>query len=147
MSDSGLTFRDGKLQPTGTDAIYRIEGESVTVVASGTHLEQPNSLLYVGDTLWCASFSGNKLRQLNLQGEIVATVSLPGGTLDGIVPLPDGQLVVSSWETRSLYVGSLERGFRLLRDNLPAPADIGVDTVRDRLLIPLFLNRRTSVRR
>lgn len=140
VSDSGLEFRDGQLLPTGTDAIYRLDGERVSVVASGKHLEQPNGLLYMDGTLWCASFSSNKLRQLSLQGEVLTTIAMPGGALDGIVTLPDGQMVVSSWEAQSLFVGSPSKGFGLLRKHLAAPADIGFDAGRNRLLIPLFLN-------
>ena len=140
VSDSGLEFRDGKLQPTGSDTIYRIDGDKVSIVATGKQLEQPNGLQYADGKLLCASFASNKLRLLSITGEVLATVTLPGGTLDGIVALPDGQFVVSSWEKQSLYVGSFAQGFTLLRSNLAAPADIGVDPDRNRLLVPLFLN-------
>jgi sugar lactone lactonase YvrE len=140
VSDSGLDFRNGKPEPTGTDAIYRLDGERVSIVAQGKHLEQPNGLLYIDGFLLCASFASNKLQKLSLEGEVIATSTVPGGALDGLVALPDGQIVVSSWETQSLYVGDMTRGFKVLAQNLTAPADIGVDVSRNRLLIPMFLD-------
>ena len=60
---------------------------------------------------------------------------LPGLRLDGIVVV-DGGLLISDWDTETVYLlrdnGSLSAVVR----NVQSPADIGIDRARGRLLIP-----------
>src|SRR5690606_2519415 len=64
VSDSGLKLEQGQLTSSGTDAIYRIEGTRVSVLARGPQLKQPNGLLYLDGGLLSVSFASNELMQL-----------------------------------------------------------------------------------
>ena len=70
-------------------------------------------------------------------GDSARTVIRNGkGKLDGIEVLPNGALMFSSWADSSIHVleGTKER--QIIRD-VPVPADIGYDTKRNRVAIPL----------
>ena len=74
--------------------------------------------------------------------EIVMTCKpgqkLPKGQLDGIEALPGGDYLVSSWEGSAVYRGKPGGEWKPVAEGVKAPADIGVDSKRGWLLIPLF---------
>lgn len=63
---------------------------------------------------------------------------------DGVEVLGDGRIIASTWADSSVDVvaGS---GVERLIGGVPSPADIGVDTKRHRVLIPVFLENRVEV--
>jgi hypothetical protein len=63
---------------------------------------------------------------------------LPGAAPRGLVALPDGTFVISSESAGSIYRGYRDGPFQPIIADLEAPADIGYDTRRQRLLIPLL---------
>jgi hypothetical protein len=71
---------------------------------------------------------------------------LPAGQLDGVVRAGDGSLLVSSWEGGAIYRVARAGEVSTLIDGLEAPADIGWDAQRDRVLIPLFMADAVEVR-
>jgi hypothetical protein len=139
-SDSGLG--EGYVGNAG-DAVYRITLDgAVTPLVQSTRLGQPNGIACTERGLYVASFARGELHTLSWDGALRATATLPKGALDGIA-LFDGRLYVTSWEARGVFVGpaDLEGGsadVELLVGDLDAPADVGVDTRRRTLLIPLF---------
>jgi hypothetical protein len=58
--------------------------------------------------------------------------------LDGVVKTNDGRLMVSSWDGRCVYGQQAKDGFVEVADQMSSPADIGYDSKRNRLLIPLM---------
>jgi hypothetical protein len=58
------------------------------------------------------------------------------GKVDGLAMLPDGAALFASWVDSSVHLLANGRERVLVRE-VPAPADIGVDTRRNRLAIPL----------
>jgi len=58
------------------------------------------------------------------------------GKLDGVEVLPSGAILYASWADSSLHVLENGRDRQILRE-VPAPADIGIDTRRHRVAIPL----------
>ena len=78
-------------------------------------------------------------------GERRDVVETPKGSLDGVVVLDDGRVVFSSWEAKSIFVKDGDEIDTLATD-LEAPADIGLDTKRQRLLIPLFTTNKVVLR-
>ncbi len=137
-SDTGIKIHDGNPTPTGTDAIYKVVNGKVTVLAKGAHLGKPNGVALFEGSVLTVTFGNKQLIQLDANGKVSATVALPAGTLDGIVVLPDGRLLVSSWEAQTVYVGSLTGSWSAVSENLASPADIGFDPGRNRVLVPLF---------
>jgi sugar lactone lactonase YvrE len=131
VSDSGLG--EG-LSASGTDAIYRLskDGTLSTVVKSRS-LGQPSGLWSDGDDLWVTSFGTGELYRLSASGERSAGQRLSKGSLDGIV-MHERTLFVSSWEAGAVYERT-QTGFEARLTGLDAPADLGLDTKRKRLLI------------
>jgi hypothetical protein len=122
---AGITFA-----PTGTDAIWKISGDRATKIASGTELNQPNGIDFFKGQLWVATFRGGELYRLDGTKK-ADVIKVPRPQLDGLVHLPDGTPLVSSWTGKAVYRGNVP----ILR-GLSAPADIGYDTKRRRLLVP-----------
>jgi len=67
------------------------------------------------------------------------------GQLDGVELLGQNRLLVTSWTDSSFFV--FENGTATpVANGLPSPADIGVDTKRNRVAIPLLLENRVEFR-
>ena len=139
VSDSGLKVGANGFEPTGTDAVYVIENGKSKVVAKSADLARPNGLLATDKGLLVVTFGSGELYRLDEKGAKQDAVKLPKGALDGIVALPDGTLVISSWEGSALYRGKLGGGFEPVITDLKSPADIGYDAKRGRVLVPHFL--------
>ncbi len=153
VSDTGVKIDASGITPTKSDAIYAINKKGKAVkIAQGDDLGHPNGLLWVGDSangkLWCVTFGSGELYSVDTSlaaylGKPApkgTPVKLPKGQLDGIVPLADGSLLVSSWEGKAIYRGTPGGTFTLVIPGLKAPADIGYDGKRGRVLVPLFMD-------
>ena len=57
--------------------------------------------------------------------------------LDGIVAVGD-ELLISSWPAKTIYPGKPGGEFKEAFTDLEAPADIGFDSKRNRVLVPRF---------
>ena len=148
VSDSG--FKQGKadLEPTGSDAIYRIdkgEGKAKKVIRD-RGLGNPNGLLADAEGVWVVSFGSGQIYRVSREGRKEAGENLPTGQLDGIVQVADGALLVSSWEGSSILRGFPGAGFLANVTGVASPADIGYDSKRKRVLIPLFMGNAVEIR-
>ena len=136
FTDSGLRAGAGGLTPSGTDAVYRLRPEgTLDTLARGPELGQPNGIAVSGDSIWVASFGTGEVYRI-VNGARVEGFKPGKGGLDGLV-IAFGELFVSSWEGEAIYRGKPGSLAEFLR-GLKAPADIGHDAWRNRLLIPLF---------
>jgi sugar lactone lactonase YvrE len=140
VSDSGL---NAEFKSTGTDAIWKIENNKATKLASGKDLKGPNGVAVVGGKVWVVSFSANELYAID-KGKKANVVTLPNGGLDGLVALPDGTLAISSWNAKAVYRGSPSGPFTALVENIDSPADLGYDSKRHRLLVPHFMENKVT---
>lgn len=140
VSDSGLSLGKSGLEPNGSDAVYTVDTKAVSAKALRTNkdLLRPNGLLADDDGVWVVTFGGAELYHLNKKGEKAKITTLPKGGLDGIVKLSDGTLLVSSWDGKAIYRGRPGGSFEAILSDVTSPADIGLDTKRNRLLIPSF---------
>jgi hypothetical protein len=66
------------------------------------------------------------------------------GTFDGVEALDDGRVLYTCWNDSSVHVFQNGADRRLIR-NLPTPADIGVDTRRGHVAVPLSAAGRVEV--
>jgi sugar lactone lactonase YvrE len=142
VSDTGMKAGASGVAPAaGAAAVYAVDkARKVTALAKSKDLGAPNGLLAVGDTNWVASFSGNELYALDHTGKNGDVHHLPKGSLDGIVRLPGGELLVASWDGKAVYRGRPGGTFKAAIEDVNAPADIGFDARRARVLVPLFEN-------
>jgi hypothetical protein len=79
-------------------------------------------------------------------GEVHPVATLPAGQLDGVVRLADGSLLVSSWEGEAVYRVAPDGQITTVVEGVEAPADIGFDFTRNRVLIPLFTTDALEIR-
>jgi sugar lactone lactonase YvrE len=145
VSDSGLKAGpSGNFEPTGTDAIWKITEGKLEKIAKGDDLKSPNGLDIVNGNLWAVSFGANELYQIE-KGKKTNVTTLPKGSLDGLVHLNDGTFLISSWEGKAVYRGKPHGAFTAIVENINAPADIGYDSKRNRLLIPHFMDNVVTI--
>jgi sugar lactone lactonase YvrE len=141
VSDSGLTTG---FSPSGTDAVYRItKDDKVTPIIKDTNLGRPNGLYASNDGLWVVTFGSGELYKLGEDGQRSDVHKLPKGSLDGVIDA-GGKPLVSSWEASAVY--RLEdQGPVEVISGVSAPADIGYDSKRNRVLIPLFNDNAVAI--
>jgi hypothetical protein len=138
VSDSAIKSGANGFDPTGTDAVYVIEKGKLKTVAKSKDLSGPNGLLALDKGVLVVTFGTNELYRLDEKGVKQDVTKLPGGALDGIVQVGD-KLLISSWQTSTVYRGTLGGSFEVALAELKSPADIGFDSKRKRLLVPRFL--------
>lgn len=148
VSDSGLKASETGLEPSGTDAIYRIDkgAKKAVRVVKDKGLGNPNGLLADDEGVWVVSFGNGQIYRVSREGRKEAGENLPTGQLDGIIQLSDGSMLVSSWEGNSLLRGFPGAGFLANITGVNSPADLGWDPGRKRVLIPLFMRDALEIR-
>ena len=140
VSDSGLKAGKSGFAPTGSDSVDTVSAKALaskTVITSKT-LNRPNGLLPDADGVWMVAFGSKDLVHVSRDGKLGKPIVLPAGSLDGIVKANDGTLLIASWDASAIFRGTAEKGFTTAISGVEAPADIGYDAKRDRVLIPLF---------
>lgn len=140
VSDSGMTFTERGPEDTGSAAVYLIGADGGLTTVAAADLERPNGVLdsMAHDGIMVAPFGGGALYLLDEDGERLDVAELPTGGLDGLVETGDGDLLVSSWAGSAVYRVDPNGEVTTAADGLPAPADIGWDEGRRRVLVPQF---------
>ncbi|HEX2059192.1 MAG TPA: hypothetical protein VHK90_00480 [Thermoanaerobaculia bacterium] len=137
VSDTGLRVGAGTtFYDTGTDAIWKITNDRAEKIASGRELAHPNGLELVDGKVWAVTFGPSEIYSLD-DGKPRRVAKLPRGMLDGVVRVDDHTVLVSSWLGEGIYRGSPGGTFEPLLTGIDAPADLGYDTKRHRLLVPI----------
>lgn len=146
VSDSGLKGGPAGFVPTGTDAIYKIKrNNKVSVYAKDEALGGPNGVFSVKGGVLIVTFGSSELYRVDSNGKRHDVTKPPKGSLDGIIRMNDGRLLISSWEGSALYTQEKDGSFKIAAEGLDSPADIGYDTKRDRVLVPLFQQNKVVV--
>lgn len=135
VTDIGL---DADFQPTDSDAVYRLAGDSAERWAAGAELGNPNGVAVTADAVWLVTFGTGELLELGSDGAFRARHAAPRGGLDGVEALADGRLAITSFGEGAVILATLDGTFTVERDGLEASADLGVDRERGRLLVPLM---------
>jgi hypothetical protein len=136
FTDSGL---DATFAPTGSDAVYRLSGDGqVTVLARDPSLGAPNGVAVGSRSILVATFGSGEVYALDASGNRSPMLPASARQFDGIEAMDDGGFLVSSWGDQAVSrVAANGTEFRVI-EGIDAPADIGVDRTRNRVLIPLF---------
>ena len=144
VTDTGIRFgADGSVSQPGPGRIYKIAGGKATVAASGPSLARPNGITWdVKNSGFVVAPFGGKTIGTWREGDASPTRLADGpGEFDGIEEHPDGRLFVSSWADSSVYMFDAGMLHKVV-SGVDAPADIGIDTKRNRLIVPRF-NKNT----
>jgi sugar lactone lactonase YvrE len=151
VTDSGIIMSPKGVIHTGPDRIFMVgPGHAISVVAEGFQLGEPNGITWddVGKRWIVLSFDrGAGQVMVNPQGsakpQLIRTRS-GGGQLDGVEVLNDGAILFTSWADSSIHLLANGRDRPIIRE-VPVPADIGIDTKRNNLAIPLSLLGRVQI--
>lgn len=142
VTDTGIIMNEAGAPHTGPDRIFAVgAGHAITVAAEGPQLHWPNGVTWdAGHKRWLVvsfdPFAGQIAAYTPGDPSRHVIATNPRGNLDGIEVLPNGAVMYSSWADSSVHVleGGKER--QIIRE-VPVPADIGYDTRRNRVAIPL----------
>lgn len=148
ITDSGFGKDDkGGMGHPGPDQIFRVAGGKATLALKNDALAAPNGIAWdsAGGRFLVGPFVG-KTVQAWIPGQSSLTpVGETPGQVDGLEVLGPGRLLLTSWTDSTLDV--LENGkLTPTGGKLPSPADIGVDTKRSRVAIPLLMENRVEFR-
>lgn len=139
ITDTGILMTPKGVIHKGGDRIFRIQNGTVTVIASGNALGRPNGITWDKEAkrLIVVSFDPfhSEMYSMGVSGER-RRLAEGTGKFDGIEPLGGGRFMVASWNDSSVRL--LGRGVsQRIANNVMQPADIGFDTRRNRLAIPV----------
>lgn len=137
-----LTDSGGENAP-GTNRVFRLDKGKPTAALTFAGEPGPNGITWdsAGSRFVIVSFGAKSIFQW-APGDTVATVITDGpGRMDGVEPLGDGRLLISSWADSSLFLLDADRMTKVL-GGLPGPADIGLDRERGRVAVPLLTENR-----
>ena len=139
VSDMGVTVGPDGFSPTGSDAIWSIRRGAPTLLIKGKDLGKPNGIVVVGiDQLIVATFGSGEVYEIRQGARIDVRPAPEGaGSLDGIVLSTPSAYLVSSWEARAIY-RLTGKTWTVVAADIDAPADIGWDAKRKRILVPKF---------
>ena len=148
ITDTGIRFAaDGSMGKPGKQRIFRFTGAQRTTEAiSGDSLGNPNGIAWDAgrNSFVVAPFGSPSVMSWANGDSAMKPVASGPGQYDGIEVIGGGRILVSSWADSSVNI--IENG-KLTRviSGVEAPADIGYDTKRNRVLIPLFNGNRVEI--
>jgi sugar lactone lactonase YvrE len=149
VTDTGIAMTNKGVIYQGGDRIFAIGPDrAVSVVAQGAQLGRPNGITWDPDgRRWIiVSFDPFRSEVYAMRpGEATRTVLARGpGKFDGVERLADGRLLVTCWTDSSVHVVDGDRDEQMIR-GLWQPADLGVDTRRGHVAVPLVLQGRVEI--
>ena len=120
------------------DAVWQIlpDGQ-VRAAARGLALDRPDGILLDDSGALVSTFGAKRIEHVDARGERGqhTVLTLPGGRVDGLRRLPDGAMVVTSWDAMSVYRARPGDSLRVLLTDVTSPAGVAVDTKRGRLAV------------
>jgi sugar lactone lactonase YvrE len=147
VTDTGVQAGASGFEPSGTAAVWRFaaDGEPEALVR-GEPLGGPNGIVVTNGRLLVVGFATGAVTFVDTAtGQIQAVPKPPAGQLDGVVRTAAGQHLISSWEGQTIYRMAAAGQYESIVDSIEAPADIGYDSTRNTLMIPLFMANEVRI--
>jgi outer membrane protein assembly factor BamB len=147
ITDTGIRITDAGMSHPGPDRIFKLtrSGQASTALQLDS-LVGPNGITWddANQRFIIVAFAGKDIMAWKPGDSTATTISTGKGEFDGVERLADGRILVSSWADSSIYVLD---GSALVRAvaGVESPADIGVDTKRNRVAVPLFQANRVEL--
>ena len=139
LTDSGMRYGANGAEPTNSDGVFLVSNMQAKAVMKDKGMGWPNGILPDENGAWVISHKSNELYYITKDGKKEKAQNLPKGSLDGIIRANDGSVLVSSWEAKAIYQGKPGQEFKEVLSGIESPADIGYDSKRHRVLVPLFM--------
>lgn len=129
----------------GNGGVYRFDATGRAGVLARMRGAGPNGLIVDSTGVYVVMWNGD-YAHVTGRGEVHSLAKGPA-QLDGLIRLNSGAHVTSSWQDSALHrIGGSDTTWTKIAGGLPSPADIGYDTRRGRVLVPLFQENRVEVR-
>jgi sugar lactone lactonase YvrE len=147
ITDTGITLDESGMKHPGPDRVFKLTRTGqVSTALRFADQPGPNGIAWddAGQRFLIVAFAGTDIMAWK-PGDSAATSIVSGkGQFDGVERLADGRILVSTWADSSIYVLD---GSALVRvvPGVASPADIGIDTKRNRVAIPLFQGNRVEL--
>ena len=140
VTDAGLTWSDGGLQPTGTDAVYRVvmeEGRRGSTLAQGDDLGHPTGIAVGARGIFVTAPGTGELFALSPTGSRTDILPPSDRQLTGLTFLADGSFVFSSVAEESVTMVDAGGQVMELAAGVPDAQGLGYDAARHRLLVAI----------
>ncbi len=149
VTDTGIRMDEAGAYHVGGDKIFDVEpGRTVRLVEDEPGLQQPNGVTWDARRgRWLVvTFQpfASTLYAMRPGDTTRTTIARGHGQFDGVEVLPDGRVLVSSWADSSIHLFADSADRRIVL-GLSSPADLGVDTKRGRVAVPLPIAGRVEV--
>ena len=147
ITDTGIQITDAGMTHPGPDRIFKLTrtGQASTALQLDS-LVGPNGITWddANQRFIVVAFAANDIMAWKPGETTTTTIATGKGQYDGVERLADGRILVSTWADSSIYVLD---GSALVRAvaGVESPADIGVDTKRNRVAVPLFQGNRVEL--
>ena len=147
ITDTGIQPLGNGSARSGADALWKLgPAHRPVAIARGQDLGGPNGIIAESAGVTMVTLGSGQVFHFDAAGVRTELPRPPQGGLDGIVRLPDGSLLVTSWEGNAIYRLSAAGQYTLAVPGATSPADIGWDPTRHRLLIPLLTLDQIEIR-
>jgi sugar lactone lactonase YvrE len=149
ITDTGIRFSaTGTMSaPAGAGKVIRIAPDGTpTVVLRGDELGRPNGITWDGGNgrFIIVPFNAATVFTWKPGDRTTTTLTSGPGQFDGVEILGDGRILVTSWADSSVHVIAEGKMSKMI-SGVAAPADLGYDTRRNRVLVPLFNGNTVEV--
>ncbi len=140
ITDTGVRFDEtGQMTHPGPDALVHVMGRQYKTVTRFDHAPGPNGIAWdaANGRFLMNAFASTAFYSWKPGMAKPDSIGAGAGGGDGLEMLADGRALYTSWADSSLSVFANGVSSTLMK-GLPSPADIGVDTKRQRVAVPLF---------
>jgi len=140
ITDTGVHFNEkGEMSHPGPDRIVQIISRAYKPVTAFTEQPGPNGIAYDAATqrFLINAFASKNFFAWKVGQASPDSIGVGAGAGDGLEVLTDGRIVYTSWADSSLSL-FVNGSSTTLMKGLPSPADMGYDSKRQRIAIPLF---------
>ncbi len=146
VTDTSIQITASGTRYFGQDKLFVVKGREARVLLEGqAKLAQPNGVAWdaKGARLLMAPFGGQSITSITTSNLQPIPIAGGLGAYDGIEVLPDGRVLVSSWQDSTVNV-IVDGALKKVITGVEGPADIGVDTKRMVLALPRFSAARVE---
>lgn len=145
ITDTGIQITAAGMTHPGPDRIFKLVGRAVSTAITFDALIGPNGLAMddANGRILMVPFGSPTIYAFAPGATTADSIAAGPGGYDGVVVLGDGRALISSWTDSTVHVldGATLSPFV---KGVPSPADLGVDTLRGQLAVPLFESGRVE---